>query len=420
MSGTTPKPPINRKVLWMAIVALAVVGVLGAIAAFVNDPRKNREAEGDQERLKEVMNMPAGTESGALRQLDDQQRAAARSATQQADVGVDPDRAAFDRYMGAPGEPAPGVSSAPAGTGPAPVFDEDLLRMLQEAQDEVGARPNLGNVAGGSVSGLQSGGSSGGFRGAGGRDAPSAIIHEKYESSSGGLANTLRGNRDEEERATALGASGFYEAIKPEAPQSDRIINQGVGIPAVLMSRIDTRNEGPITARVNRTIYDSKTHSIPLVPQGSRLIGSYGSQVDPGADRIEVTFERLILPDGRSFTLPGMPSSGGDGSIGVVGKYRSNLIRAIGPTFVVSILGQIADRQIERAIPSRDQQPPAPFGQAAPASVLKETMPKVNEAVMQRYQGVKPYFIVEPGQDIRVILTDDLELPEPSPKGGDR
>lgn len=412
-----PKPPINRKVLWMAVAAVVVVGILGAIAAFVNDPRKNRASAEEQERLQEVMRMPAGSEATAIRQLDEQGRAAARAVANEADAGVDPDRAAFDRYMGAPGEPAPGVSSAQPGSGQPPVFDEDLLRMLTEAQDEVGRRPDLGNVAGGSVSGLQSGGSSGGFRGAGGRDAPTSIIHEKYESEGRSPAATLRGDsRDDDERAAAMGASGIYEAIKPEAPSSDRIINQGVGIPAVLMSRIDTRNAGPITARVNRTIYDSRTHTVALVPQGSRLVGSYGSNVDAGADRIEVVFERLILPDGRSFALPGMPASGGDGSIGVVGKYRSNIIRAIGPTFLVSILGQVADRQIERAIPSRDESS-TPWGQQAPASVLKETMPKVNEAVMQRYQGAKPYFIVEPGQDIRVILTDDLELPEPVKQG---
>lgn len=272
------------------------------------------------------------------------------------------------------------------------------MRQLDLAQQEVGRRPNLDRALGDQpvLPPMQDGGSYG-------EPKSTAIRYENFsgrDDGEGGLFGTL--GRDED---------AVSDALRPERPPSERIVNQGVGIPAVLMSRIDTRIAGPITARVTRTIYDSRTHRIPLIPQGSQLVGSYGSGVDAGSDRIEVVMERLILPDGRSIRLPKFPVSGSDGTIGATGTYKSNILRAIGPTFVVALLGQAADRHINRQLPSEDATSPFGMGQQPP-SVLQQTMPKVNEAVMERGQGARPYFVVNPGQEIRVVLTDDIEIPE--------
>lgn len=388
------KQPINRKVLYLLLIAIAVLGVAGIMVVMINDPRDAQRSAQDERSSAEVEQMQAGSVAAGEAQVEQMRRdAEQRSAPVAADD--DPDRVAFERFQR--GE-LPGQEGAPLTPGH-PELDPELLRQLDLAHREVGQRPSLDRALGDTplVPPMQQGG---GY----GEPTGTAIRYENFKAGAddegGGMFGSIGG--DDEDVA---------DVLRPENPPSERVINQGVGIPAVLMTRIDTRIPGPITARVTRTIYDSRRHQIPLIPQGSQLIGSYGSNVDAGSDRIEVVMERLILPDGRSVRLPQFPITGSDGTMGTTGTYKSNILRAIGPTFFVALLGQVADRQINRQLPSEDQSGPFGAGQPPP-SVLQQTMPKVNEAVMERGRGARPYFVVDPGQEIRVVLTDDIEIPE--------
>jgi len=49
---------------------------------------------------------------------------------------------------------------------------------------------------------------------------------------------------------------------------------------------------------VTENVQDSVTGRILLIPQGSRLIGSYDSVVAFGQKRALVVWQRIILPDG--------------------------------------------------------------------------------------------------------------------------
>lgn len=392
------KQPINRKVLYLLLIAIAVMGVAGVLVVMVNDPRDAaRERQGERDQA-EVERMQAGSVEAGQSQVEEMRRAAERRTSSRPPED-DPDRLAFEMFQR--GE-LPGQAAVPGAPGH-PELDPELLKQLDLAHQEVGRRPDLDRAFGDAplVPTMQDGGTYG-------EPKSTAIRYENFSPADDvgeGLFGSIGGEGDD-----------VSDALRPERAPSERVVNQGVSIPAVLMSRIDTRIQGPITARVTRTIYDSRTHHIPLIPQGSQLVGSYGSNVDGGSDRIEVVMERLILPDGRSIRLPQFPVAGSDGTMGTTGTYKSNILRAIGPTFIVSVLGQVADRQINRQLPSED--PSGPFGPGQqPPSVLQQTMPKVNEAVMERGQGARPYFVVDPGQEIRVVLTDDIEIPAAGGRG---
>ncbi|MFX6743326.1 TrbI/VirB10 family protein, partial [Acinetobacter baumannii] len=74
----------------------------------------------------------------------------------------------------------------------------------------------------------------------------------------------------------------------------------GSVISASLITGLDSDLPGLVTAQVTENAYDSVTGRILLVPQGSRLIGSYDSVVAFGQKRALVVWQRIILPDGAS------------------------------------------------------------------------------------------------------------------------
>ena len=92
---------------------------------------------------------------------------------------------------------------------------------------------------------------------------------------------------------TAASESGF----RVIAPSSGSIVQAGSIIPAALITGIRSDLPGMITAQVTENVYDSVTGRHLLIPQGSRLLGEYDSQVSLGQSRVLLAWTRLILPE---------------------------------------------------------------------------------------------------------------------------
>jgi len=376
------KKPINRKLIYSVVFGLVAIGVLGMIVVSLEDPRAKRQINVAEKEREEVERLPTGEEEAARLQLEHEierlrKEAAARDAAQN-------EQQPFEDFMGNQSPPA---------------YDPNMLRLLDEAQQEVARSPEIAREVTSTVS-RRSG------RG-GGESA--GLIYDNYGKRDPSSSDD---NDDLFAEDNSRPDPGVYETLRPSSPPAERIVSQGSSIHAVLMSNIDTRNDGDIIAMVTRDVYDSKTMRMRLIPQGSRLVGEYSTSVTPGADRIEVNFNRLIMPDGRAFDLPSIRAGGGDGTSGVKGKYRSNLLQAIGPSFVVAFLGQVIDRRTKKDIPVNEGAiAVGPGGLQQSPSILEQITPQINQEILQRYQGARPYFLIKPGQHMRIQTTEDIEVP---------
>ena len=59
------------------------------------------------------------------------------------------------------------------------------------------------------------------------------------------------------------------------APISDYIVRAGMVIPATLISGITSETQGQIMGQVSQNVYDTATGKYLLIPQGTRLVGTY-------------------------------------------------------------------------------------------------------------------------------------------------
>ncbi|RAN37385.1 TrbI/VirB10 family protein, partial [Hyphomonas sp. GM-8P] len=93
-------------------------------------------------------------------------------------------------------------------------------------------------------------------------------------------------------------SSDIYNPHGVEDPASPYQVMAGTLIPASLVTGINSDLPGTIVAQVTQPVYDTVTGQYLLIPQGSRLIGRYQSEVSFGQDRALVTWDRIIFPDG--------------------------------------------------------------------------------------------------------------------------
>ena len=87
--------------------------------------------------------------------------------------------------------------------------------------------------------------------------------------------------------------SDIYNPHQIEDLASPYQVMAGTLIPASLVTGINSDLPGTIVAQVTQPVYDTVTGQYVLIPQGSRLIGRYQSEVSFGQDRALVTWDRI-------------------------------------------------------------------------------------------------------------------------------
>lgn len=186
-------------------------------------------------------------------------------------------------------------------------------------------------------------------------------------------------------------------------PVSPNVLQAGSVIPAALITGLRSDLPGQITAQVTENVYDSPTGRRLLIPQGSRLIGEYDSNVSFGQDRALLVWTRLILPGGGSIVLEREPGADPQGFAGLEDQVDAHWRRLIRATLVSSLLGVGSDlgagddSDLVRALRQGTQ----------------DTLNQAGQAVVRRELEVQPTLTVRPGHPVRVIVTRDLILDPP-------
>ena len=113
-------------------------------------------------------------------------------------------------------------------------------------------------------------------------------------------------------------------------------VAQGTLIPAVLETALDSTRPGLARAIVQRDVRGFDGSRV-LIPRGSRLIGEYRSDVQPGQHRALVTWTRLIRPDGVTIAI-GSPAADTLGGSGIRAHVNSHFLTRFAGAILQSVL----------------------------------------------------------------------------------
>ena len=121
-----------------------------------------------------------------------------------------------------------------------------------------------------------------------------------------------------------------------EAPASPYMIRAGFVIPAIMISGINSDLPGQVMAQVSQNVWDTATGRFLLIPQGTRLIGAYSSDVAYGQERVLMAWQRLIFPDGKTFDIRAMPGADSAGYAGFTDQINNHWFRTISSAILMS------------------------------------------------------------------------------------
>jgi type IV secretion system protein TrbI len=233
--------------------------------------------------------------------------------------------------------------------------------------------------------------------------ATATVSAEPAPESSAARLDPARDPGSQQRKLDVLAARDRSGDVNPHdltPPASPHMLSAGSVISASLITGLNSDLPGIVTAQVSAPAYDSVTGRILLIPQGSRLIGSYDSVVAFGQSRALVVWQRLILPDGSSVRIDNWPASDTQGYAGLadrVDRHTWQLLKGVGLSTLLGVgteIGFAGESDLVEAIRESAQQSGARAG----------------DQLVQRNLDVQPTIRVRPGWPLRVVVHKDLVL----------
>jgi type IV secretion system protein TrbI len=217
---------------------------------------------------------------------------------------------------------------------------------------------------------------------------------------------TAAQNRQDQKEAfvTKAGDTATRNPSSLQLPASPYQVMAGTIIPAALVTGINSDLPGQVIANVSEAVYDTATGRHLLIPQGSRLIGRYDSQVAFGQRRVLLVWTRLILPDTSSVALDRLPGIDPAGYAGLEDGVAWHWDRILAGAALSTLLGVGA----ELAAP--ESRTDGNRIVIAGRESAQDTVNQVGQEITKRNMSIQPTLTIRPGFPMRVMVSKDLVL----------
>lgn len=180
---------------------------------------------------------------------------------------------------------------------------------------------------------------------------------------------------------------------------------QGTIFDATLTSDICTDLPGECTAVITKNIYSSQDGRYLLIPQNSKLLGSYNSSISYSQSRVQVGWHTLIRPDGYMVNLGNFNATDKKGASGLTGMINDHpwaYLKAIGLMSAVNIVN--SELQATAASSTNE------YVQNVMAN-SQEVATTLGQKLIDRAMDVQPTIKIKAGTVINIVANTNLELP---------
>ncbi|MFG9250419.1 TrbI/VirB10 family protein [Pseudomonas aeruginosa] len=214
----------------------------------------------------------------------------------------------------------------------------------------------------------------------------------------------VQNRQDQKEAFLKAGSTETRNSGNLALPASPYQVMAGTVIAGALVTGIKSDLPGDVIATVTEPVYDTATGRFLLIPQGSRILGRYSSQVSYGQSRVQVVWNRIILPDTSSLTLDNLVGTDPAGYSGLEDEVDWHWDRIVAGAVLTTLLGVGA----ELAAPENRQDGDRVI--IAGRDSAQDSINQVGQEMTRRNMNIQPTLTERPGLPVRIIVNRDLVL----------
>jgi type IV secretion system protein VirB10 len=175
-----------------------------------------------------------------------------------------------------------------------------------------------------------------------------------------------------------------------------------------MISGINSDLPGQVMAQVAQDVYDTPSGHYLLIPQGSRLVGSYSSDVAYGQSRMLIAWQRIVFPDGKAMDIGSMPGADSAGYTGFKDRVNNHYLRVFSSAFLMSAV--VAGITLSQDDGSRSDSQRA---SDALSEAVGQQLGQVTAQMIAKNLNIAPTLEIRPGYRFNVIATKDLTFRKP-------
>ncbi|EBM5962880.1 TPA: TrbI/VirB10 family protein [Salmonella enterica subsp. enterica serovar 16:l,v:-] len=200
---------------------------------------------------------------------------------------------------------------------------------------------------------------------------------------------------------------------KVSAPHSPYELRAGWVIPGVMISGINSDLPGQIVGQVSQDVYDTATGKYLLIPHGTRLVGTYSSDVGYGQEGVMIAWQRLVFPDGKALDLGSMPGADMAGYSGFRDQVNNHYFRIFGNALLLSGITATVAYSQDRDQNNNNGSNQAPNMSSEMSSALGQVFGQAIAQVVQKNLNIAPTLEIRPGYRFNIMVTKDLAFTKP-------
>ena len=193
----------------------------------------------------------------------------------------------------------------------------------------------------------------------------------------------------------------IYNPHTLQDPASPYQVMAGTTIAASLVTGVNSDLPGRVIAQVTENVYDTVSGRYLMIPQGSRVIGTYDSVVAFGQERALVVWQRIIMPDGSSVVIENLPATDTAGYAGLEDEVNFHTWRLLKGIVLSTLLGvgtelTFGDEEDDLVEAIRES--------------TQDSANQVGQRITERNLNIQPTITVRPGWPLRIIVNKDMVL----------
>ena len=189
---------------------------------------------------------------------------------------------------------------------------------------------------------------------------------------------------------------------------------EGTVIDAVLTNRLDGSVAAPVNCLVTNAVYSHDGQYV-LIPAGARALGETKPVQNFGETRLAVSFDRLVMPDGRTYRLDQFMGLNDIGDAGLRDQVNQHYKSTFGASAAVGLVTGLAQflgtAGFSGGNGNRTVIVAGGVGDATAQSTAQ---------VMNRYLNRPPNITIREGHRVKVYVTNDFQLPAYEPEANPR
>jgi type IV secretory pathway VirB10-like protein len=180
---------------------------------------------------------------------------------------------------------------------------------------------------------------------------------------------------------------------------------EGTVIETVLTNRLTGSVAAPVNCLVTTPVF-SHDRQFVVIPAGSRVLGETKPVQTFGESRLAVAFNRLVLPDGRTYRLDEFLGLNDIGDAGLRDQVNQHYRSTFGASAAVGLITGFAQYLGTMGLNRGDGDRTVMI-----AGNMGDSTAQASAQTLNRFLNRLPSITIREGHRVKVYLTSDLELP---------